>query len=263
VYSMKYVVADFESTPQKIIHSLSFIPVVSTETKQWVSHGRGTNPEYRKHRNVTRGILRTIFIEESLSHELVQNSERTIQKLGKTIIHGRDVTILPFREALATFIRAVLEEGDGNWLAHAMDNELEIVQATDEHLKTHIFPKPLRSFPDVANIPGWSRISKVCTQQLLTCRCPEFFHSYSSWMTMNGWSAVKFSSRLEDFTRFVRNDREYTQRHIAPLDVLDLCEVLAVAHPPIDGKSFMVSKPVSEWYGTQKKTTSALPPLPC
>lgn len=260
---MKYVVADFESTPQKIIHSLSFVPVVSTETKQWVSHGRGSDPEYRKHRNVTRGILRTIFIEESLNHELVQNSERTIQKIGKTMIHTRDVTILPFREALTVFIHAVWEEGDGNWLAHSMDNELDILQATDSYLKTHIFPKPLRSFPDVASIPGWSKISKVCTQQLLTHRCPEFFHDYAVWMTMNGWSTVKFSSRLEDFTRFVRNERDYVQQHIAPLDVLDLCEVLAVAHPPIDGKSFMVSKPVSEWHGIQMKTVSTLPPSTC
>ena len=84
---MKYVVADFESTPQKIIHSLSFIPVVCTETKQWVSHGRGTNPEYRKHRHVTRGILRTIFIEESLTHELVQNSERTIRRGDRHLLY--------------------------------------------------------------------------------------------------------------------------------------------------------------------------------
>jgi hypothetical protein len=54
---MKYVVGDFESTAQKIIHSISFTPVDVTEKKTWVSHGRSQPPEYRKNRSVTHGEL--------------------------------------------------------------------------------------------------------------------------------------------------------------------------------------------------------------
>ena len=154
-------------------------------------------------------------------------------------------------------MHTVWEQGDGNWLAHAMDNELEILNATDTHFKTKLFPKNLRAFPDHSTIPGWSKISKVCTQHLLTTRCPEFFLDYTRWMTMNGWTDMKFSARLEDFVRFVRDNRDYTQKHIAPCDVTDLCDVLAAARPVLDGKSYMISQPVSKWSGIQMKTTSA------
>ena len=251
----RYVVADFESTLQKIIHSISFVPVTVTETKEWVSHGRHQNPEFRKNRTVARGSLRTIFIQEALDDPAVSENERTVIKLGKTLIQGGHIEVLPFRNALCEFMHTVWEEGDGNWIAHSMDRELEILQASDAHFKTGLFPKPLTSFPDCSTIPGWSKLAKLCSQHLLTHRCPEFFKDYTSWMTMNGWTQTKFSSRLEDFVRFVRDDRDYNQKHIAPCDVTDLCDVIAVANPPLDGKSFMVSMPVSTWYsGIQMKT---------
>jgi len=255
---MKYVVADFESTPQKVIHSISFIPVEVNRKKQWVSHGRHRDPEFKKNNTLTRGHMRTIFIKESFENPYVYLHDRTVNKIGKTLMYGgEDICILPYREALLEFIQCVHERGDGNWLAHAMDNELDILQTTDTHFGTGLFPKSLRHFPDESRLDGWFEIAKVCTQQLLTYRCPDFFRAYAAWMTMNGMSHVQFSSRLEDFTRFVRNDREYTQRHIAPADVMDLCDVLSVAHPPIDGKSFIVSKPMANWSDIQTKTFSA------
>ena len=256
---MKYVVGDFESTAQKIIHSISFAPVNVTEKKTWVSHGRHQNPEYRKNRSVTHGELRTIFIKEALDDPLVAENDRVQAKRGRTIIHGQTAEVLPFRDAICEFMHCVWEQGDGNWLAHSMDNELEILQVTDKHFKTGLFPKPLRAFPDCSTIPGWSKLAKVCTQHVLTTRCPDFFAKYESWMTMNGWTPTKFSSRLEDFVRFVRDDRDYSQQHIAPCDVIDLCEVLAAANPPLDGKSYMISTPVYVWNGTQTKTSSASP----
>jgi hypothetical protein len=254
---MKYVVADFESTLQKIIHSISFTAVNVIEQKAWVSHGRHRNPEYRKNRSVTHGELHTIFIKEALEDPLVAENERVQAKLGRTVIYGKTAKVLPFRDAICEFMHYVWEHGDGNWLAHAMDNELEILQATDVHFGTGLFPKPLKAFPDHSTIPGWNKLAKVCTQHVLTTRCPEFFERYTSWMTMNGWTPTKFSSRLEDFVRFVRDDREYNQQHIAPCDVTDLCEVLMEANPPLDGKSYMISTPVFAWSGTQTKTSSA------
>jgi hypothetical protein len=256
VQSMKYVIADFESTMQKIVHSVSFMPVYVKKSKGWVSRGRGVDPEYKTSKQVTRGSLRRIFIREALEDPSIYESDRVLVKFGKTLSWDtrEQVEIMSFRDAICELLHTVWEHGDGNWLAHAMDNELDILQASDAHFKTGLFPKPLRSFPDVSTIPGWSKISKVCTQQLLTHRCPEFFTKYQAWMTMNGWTNSKFSSRLEDFTRFVRNDRDYTQKHIAPSDVEDLFHVLAVACPPIDGKSFIVSLPVSGWNGTPMKT---------
>ena len=251
---MKYVVGDFESTAQKVIHSISFSPVHVKESKEWVSRGRHHNPEYRKSRSVTHGELRTIFIKEALDDPIIAESERVQAKIGRTIIHGKSAEVLPFRDALCEFMHCVWEQGDGNWIAHAMDNELEILQVTDARFNTGLFPKPLRSFPDYSTIPGWSKIAKVCSQHVLTTRCPEFFARYTAWMTMNGWTSAKFSSRLEDFVRFVRDDRDYTQKHIAPCDVVDLCEVLAAANPPLDQKSYMISKPVCEWSDTQMKT---------
>ena len=248
---MKYVIADFESTQQKIVHSVSFMPVSIEDTKGWVSYGRGVDPEYKKSRRVTRGTLRRIFIREALEDPSIYQNDRVLVKFGKTIIYGDgQVEIMSLRDAICELLHTVWEHGDGNWLAHAMDNELEILQMSDTHFKTGLFPKPLRSFPDVSTLPGWSMIAKVCTQQLLTHRCPEFFKQYQAWMTMNGWSQTKFSSRLEDFVRFVRDDREYTQKHIAPSDVEDLFQVLVAACPPLDGKSFMVSFPVSSWKET-------------
>jgi len=258
---MKYVVGDFESTyQQKIIHSISFTPVNVTEKKTWVSHGRHQTPEYRKNRSVTHGELRTIFIKEALDDPLIAENDKVQMKLGRTIIHGQEAVVLPFRDAICEFMHCVWEQGDGNWLAHSMDNELEILQMTDTHFKTGLFPKPLRVFPDCSTIPGWSKIAKVCTQHVLTTRCPEFFARYEAWMTMNGWTPTKFSAHLQDFVRFVRDDRDYSQQHIAPCDVTDLCEVLAAANiPPLDGKSYMISPPVKVWNGTQTKTSSASP----
>jgi hypothetical protein len=68
---MKYVVGDFESTAQKVIHSISFSPVHVKESKEWVSRGRHHNPEYRKSRSVTHGELRTIFIKEALEDPII------------------------------------------------------------------------------------------------------------------------------------------------------------------------------------------------
>ena len=253
----KFVIADWESTPQKIVHSVSFMPVCAEDHRQWISHGRGNNPEFRKSRHVTRGTLRRIFIREALDDPSISENDRVLVKFGKTIVHGQgQVEIMSFRDAICELLHTAWEEGDGNWLAHSMDNELEILQASDTHFKSGLFPKPLLSFPDVSTIPGWSKIAKVCTQQLLTRRCPEFFSRYQAWMTMNGWTQTKFSSRLEDFVRFIRDDRDYTQKHIAPSDVEDLFDVLVAADPPLDGKSFMVSLPVSGWNGTPEKTTS-------
>ena len=254
---MKYVIADWESTQQKIVHSVSFVPVSVEESKGWVSHGRGTDPEYKKSRHVTRGVLRRIFIREALEDPSIYENDHVLLKFGKTIVYGDgQVEIMSFRDAICELLHTAWEHGDGNWLAHSMDNELEMLQVSDAHFKTGLFPKPIRSFPDVSTIPGWSKIAKVCTQQLLTHRCPEFFSRYQSWMTMNGWTQARFSSRLEDFVRFVRDDRDYSQKHIAPSDVEDLLSVLLAANPPLDGKSFIVSRPVSSWNGTQEKTTS-------
>ena len=108
---MKYVVGDFESTAQKIIHSISFTPVDITEKKTWVSHGRHQTPEYRKNRSVTHGEMRTIFIKEALEDPLVAENDRVQAKLGRTIIHGQEAVVLPFRDAVCEFMHCVWSKG--------------------------------------------------------------------------------------------------------------------------------------------------------
>ena len=243
----RYVVADFESTMSGMIFSMSFMPVEIVVKKQWVSHGRNKTPEFWKNRQVTRGEMQTIFVQESLE-------QAPENKIGRTIIHAKSARVLPFRQALEQFIACVHEKGDGNWLAHSMDNELELVWKSDIIFGTRLFPKFLKAFPDVSVLKGWAEMAKICTQHLLTTRCPNFFRDYTAWMTMNGWVSTRFSSRLEDFVRFVKNDRDYRQKHLSTQDTLDLMEVLLWADPPLDGKSYMISTPVRDWMSADIQT---------
>jgi len=232
---------------------MSFVNVEVKKSRAWVSNGRGKDPEFRKMTSVQRGKMKTFVIQESLT-ELVDDS-RTMEKIGRSLSYG-DMKVCSFRDALHEFVQCVLREGDGNWLAHSIDNDLQFLQMTDSRYETGLFPKSLRAFPDYSTIAGWSNIAKVCTQHALTLRCPLFFKEYTAWMTMNGYTATPFSASLESFVRFLRDDREYKQQHIAPADVHDLCDVLALAKPPLDGKSFMISFPVASWNCTREKTSS-------
>ncbi len=229
------VVADFESTmTTKIIHSMSFMVVHF--------HSDG----YTK-----RGILRTIFIQEALQDPLIAEDSAIQAKLGRTLLNGGSAKILPFRTAMLEFLYSVQIEGDGNWLAHSMDRELEIVQATDHRYRTGLFPMDLKGFPHACTVHEWSRTAKLCTQHILTMRCPKFFDDYTRWMTNNGWSCTKFSAKLEDFVRYVIQDKDYKQKHTSPQDVQDLVIVLERAHAldsiVLDGHSFLISPPVSSW----------------
>ena len=229
------IVADFESTMNtKIVHSFSFMPV-----------------DFHTDGQMRRGILETIFIQESLNDPVVSEDSSVQSKLGRTLMHGGSARVLPFRTAILEFVYHVMIQGEGNWLGHAIDRDLEIIQATDTRYGTGLFPLTLRSFPHASTIQEWSKISKMCTQHMFTLRCPNFFQEYSLWMTNNGWSCAKFSAKLEDFTRFVRQDHEYKQKHTSAQDVIDLVDVIARAHGQdlivLEGQSFLISPPVSSW----------------
>ena len=258
---MNCVLSDFESTKDGIIHTISFISMNTTVTKKWISHGRHREPEFRTNKYVTRGPLQTIFIKESLGNENITDDPRNITKFGKTVVHGETVHVLPFRNAVELFSQYVMEYGDGNWLAHSIDNDLDFLWKTDLYFKTGLFPKPLRHYPHYCpSIPYWPIIVKVCTQQLLSYKCPEFIEKYKSWATMNGWLSPlpEFSCTLQSLSQFVKDDRDYKVQHIAPTDVLDLFDVLKVSDFKLDGESFIVSKPRSTWNDTQTKTSSVL-----
>lgn len=241
---MNTIVIDFESKRMSdgtgIIFSISWMPVTFEASKGWKSKGRGRDPVYESSSRVTHELVNTIFIEEALSDPCIGQDPDIIKKVGATVVetltsHGV-VTTQPFAEAM----KHLLHVSKGlTWLGHSIDRDIQFMVQTDRRFDTKIFKKDPMSYPETCcRFSDWSSVAKVCTQQLLTRRCPRFYEKYVK--------AGGSSARLVDLVSYVNGS---TQHHTSAQDVLDLAAVLQRAFEEDrfqlePGKSYMTCIPL-------------------
>lgn len=234
------IIADFESTHQGWIHSISYTPVQFTHKKQWKSRGRGFDPVYTKATSVTHGPVTTIVIRDIVTDPSVREMTDVRHKLSGLVTDAADlgqseILVMEFKEALEKFLK---DAGDA-WLAHSIDNDIDFLVKTDQRLRTGLFPRDPKAYPNTCcRLADWSKVAKVCTQQILTRRCPNFWKAYGGT-----------SARLCHLAEFVGCS---AQTHTPARDVLDLFQVLARAYEldqfqVEEGCSYMICKPVQTY----------------
>ena len=116
---------------------------------------------------------------------------------------------------------------------------LTFLATTAQHLKSNYVKDPWTAvaFPKHAlKHPNWPIVNLVCTRLLPCVYSPKFKKAYEASKPALTKSGEFYSTNLESFTRFVRDDPNYTQSHSAAQDVLDLADFVKsmVAH---DGPS--------------------------
>jgi DNA polymerase III epsilon subunit-like protein len=215
------VIIDVESKRMSdgtgIIFSLSWLPVSFKVTKGWKSKGRGINPVYENMIEVRRGTLHTVMIRDVLADPCIGEDPDIIKKVGRTTVDTLavqgNVTFRLFDEAIQDLL--VFTAGS-TWLGHSIDRDIQFMVQTDQRLGSRIFKKNPMAYPTTCcRYTQWSTIAKVCTQQLLTHRCPRFFQKYVQ--------AGGTSARLCELLAYVNGS---VQTHTSAQDVLDLFAVL-------------------------------------
>lgn len=244
------IIADFESTFQGWIHSISYVPVSFHEEKKWKSRGRGNDPIFTRATKVTFGQVTTIVIRDVIAQPAVKEMNDVQKKLAGSFLDAaefdqREIYVMDFRNALVKF----LNDSQGVWLAHSIDNDIDFLVSTDKKLQTGIFSKDPKAYPNTCcRLPEWSSVSKVCTQQIITRRCPQFWAQY----LRAGYS----SARLCDLSEFVGCP---PQTHTSARDVMHLGRVLERAFE-IDkfhieeNCSYMIHKPVQTFSPLNQRT---------
>lgn len=200
-----------------VIFSMSWLPVVFEANKGWKSNGRGKDPVYDTSVEVKHGTLQTIMIRDALADPCIGEDPDVIRKVGRTTVDtlavNGNVTVMTFDEAVQELL--VFTAGS-TWLGHSIDRDIQFMVQTDQRLGTKIFKKDPSAYPTTCcRYRQWATIAKVCTQQLLTHRCPRFFQKYVE--------AGGMSARLADLLAYVNGS---TQTHTSAQDVLDLLVVL-------------------------------------
>lgn len=240
---MKAHVVDLESKRMSdgtgIIFSMSFMPISFERTKGWKSRGRGQDPVYESSTKFLTESIQTIFIEDVLADPCIGEDPDIIKKVGQTVIDSAKVTgasiTMPFRDAVQYFLESL---SGSTWFGHSIDRDIQFLVQTDQRLGTKIFKKDPMAYPETCCCFGaWSTVAKVCTQQLLTRRCPKFMDKYIK--------AGGMTARLADLSAYVTGA---SQHHTSTQDVLDLAAVIQRAyeddHFQLEGKSYMTCIPL-------------------
>lgn len=242
------VIIDMESKRMSdgtgIIFSMSWLPVSFNVNKGWKSNGRGKDPVYDSSIEVKCGTLQTVMIRDVLTDPCIGEDPDIIKKVGRTTVdtlaaHG-NVMFRTFDEAVQELL--VFTAGS-TWLGHSIDRDIQFMVETDQRLGTKIFKKDPSAYPSTCcRYNQWPTIAKVCTQQLLTHRCPRFFAKYLQ--------AGGASARLADLLAYVNGS---VQTHTSAQDVLDLFVVLRRA---FDEDRFQLEPHESYMIHTPLKTFS-------
>ena len=241
--SMKAHIVDFESKRMSdgtgIIFSMSFMPVWFEHSKGWRSRGRGHDPVYETSTKFEIDPVYTFLIGDVLADPCIGEDPDIVRKVGQTAIDSANangiIQMVSFHEA----VRCFLDELEGStWLGHSIDRDIQFLVQTDQRLGTKIFKKDPMAYPETCCSFGkWSTVAKVCTQQLLTRRCPKFMDKYIK--------AGGASARLADLSAYVTGTR---QHHTSTRDVFDLAAVIQRAyeedHFQLEGKSYMTCIPL-------------------
>ena len=210
---VNFVVTDFESCQEGRIHSMCLIPVRVDGTKF----------------TVRKGVL--VYIREVLKNESTQLNTNTQKKVLSDLFdastHGMEIKHLSFADAVKFLIDYVLQHGS-TMVSHNLLSDLDFLVKTQNFVKgKRVVKEYLKEYPKTGMYDKrWESITLVCSMSLITNRAKKFMEDYknhpSTIPNHNGF----YSMKLESFTRFIKDDCLYKQRHTSIQDTIDLVEVL-------------------------------------
>lgn len=158
-----------------------------------------------------------------LGPELQRRRLGEYERLGMALVAGLGVQMtvrhVTIQEHLKWLCRVISQSGYRlPLLGHSLDRDIDFMFATDLGGTDKFFDGHPLKFPG-SQRTSWQRIVKVCTQRLLTS-CPLTF-------AMANPGVQQGTATLNHFTRALLGR---DQQHNAVQDVIDLVEVLRVAH---------------------------------
>lgn len=248
------IIADFESTIQGFVHSFSYVAVNFIISDGWSKRNRrGADPVRERVTRVVYGPLTSIVIRDVLTDPSIREMDDVKKKLAGVCIDAADlgqnqVLVMSFRDALDKFLKDVSFDG-GQWLGHSIDNDIDFLARTDKRIGAGLFPKDTKAYPNTCcRLKEWRTISRHCTQQIVTRRCPRFWEAYTR--------AGNVSAKLRDLAMYAGCE---PQKHTPARDVMDLCAVLTRAFELDrwkieEGCSYMTHKPVQTFSSLQSVT---------
>ena len=235
------VVCDFEATFSGHIHTICLIPL-----------------KIDKNVHKQKGVL--ICVKDVIKEDIIQENPDVRKKIVSSVIdvanHDLNIKYLNFYDAVKFMIDFIDDHGK-TIISHNLLSDLGfLVQTQDFVTGKRIVKKKLKEYPDTGMYDNrWEGFTKICSMCLINNRCLKFLEKFQEFYKENDLSSTPggyYSTKLETFSQFVRNDPEYQQSHSAVQDTVDLANVLksAVQHDGkniIDGTSYIV-KP--EWRKT-------------
>jgi len=250
---MKAVLYDFEScignnSGESRIHTVCLLPVTINS----------------KTRDVTKRTGVLICIKDVLKRDEIKENGRVRQKIGRAVFDGAsnnmNIKYLNLYDFVKFMITFVLANGDGNLLGHNLLGDLGFLASTQDFVGgKRIVKKKLKEFPTTGIYDTrWSKINLMCTMSLFGSRCPKMAAAYQKFndehhipLTPGGY----YSSKLETYTKFARNDPNYEQSHSVVQDTVDLYSVLKATYKCgdtdfIDGADYLVRP---EWVRASAK----------
>lgn len=152
-----------------------------------------------------------------------------------------DVEHHSFGDAVHRMVDFVAANGN-TLVTHNLAEDLNFLAETQDIVGgERVVKRQIRQYPDTGVYDErWSSIQKVCSMSVLANRCPVYaaaYHDYTLDRGLRLTSTGRYSNRLEDHVRFVRDDPEYVQAHSAVHDTIALADVLKRAYK-LDGKLF-------------------------
>jgi len=247
---MKIVLADFESLKQHssgngLIHTISLIPCTMVTGKIANYTLNSYQGVVIKINDVLRNQIFRFLLEEQQNDNIRLNRKHG-SDVNACAEYGIKVTKhMNFYDAIKFMNKFIIEHG-GILMTHNFIGDLKFLVDTQNLVKgPRIVKNKLAEFPDTGMYDkNWEGIIKVCSMSLFCNRCPKMIDEYKKWARQN--NRRDKMQALQSFTQFVKDDREYQEKHAAVHDTVDLFVVLKYAYkcdgPIMDGYSY-VSNP--------------------
>ena len=220
-HKMKIVISDFEacygqSTGISKIHSICLIPVL-IEKDKFVRQ---------------KGVL--LYIRDVIKEEEIQQNNDVKRKVTSALFdvanYNLDIKYLDFYDAVKFMIDFIVNHGN-SLMSHNLPGDLDFLVSTQNFVKgKRIVKNRLKDYPKTGMYDSrWKDITLVCSMSLLSNRCTEFNKQFKHFideervsLTPGGYYPLK----LERYSQFVKENKDYKQSHSAVKDTIDLIEVL-------------------------------------
>ena len=234
----QFIVCDFEATITGVVHTICLVPVkVGTEF------------------HTQKGVL--ICIKDVLKQEIISENPDVRKKVATSVIdvakYNFNIKYLNFYDAIV-FMNDFIESHGSSVISHNLLNDLGFLVDTQNFIGgKRIIKNKLKEYPDTGMYDKrWETFTKMCSMSLINNRGLKFNSNYYEFCKANEIPTTYsgyYSTKLETFTKFVKNEPTYRQTHTAVQDTMDLVSVLKGVHKydgknVIDGSSYIV-KP--EW----------------